>query len=165
MFSELPPESICIVRLSHIGDTCHALAVVRTIQDTWPETNLTWIIGKTEASLMADIPGIEFIIFDKSKGRLAYRELHKTLANRRFDVALCMHASMRVNRICRIIDTPVRLGFDKARERLEHRRSGDELSEHFLFLRQFGRRQGLEKRLGPGSGSQCRRGSHSAERQ
>ena len=117
MFSKLPPENICIVRLSHIGDTCHALAVIRTIQDTWPETNLTWIIGKTEASLMADIPDIEFIIFDKSKGRLAYRELHKTLANRRFDVALCMHASMRVNRICRIIDTPVRLGFDKSRAR------------------------------------------------
>ena len=97
MFSKLPPENICIVRLSHIGDTCHALAVVRTIQDTWPETNITWIIGKTEASLMADIPGIEFIIFDKSKGRLAYRELHKTLANRRFDVAPVSYTHLRAH--------------------------------------------------------------------
>ena len=115
MFKQSPPESICIVRLSHIGDTCHALAVVRAIQDTWPETRLTWIIGKTEAGLMADIPGIEFIIFDKNKGRNAYSEVRSKLAGKRFDVALCMHASMRVNRIYRLIDTPVRLGYDFSR--------------------------------------------------
>ena len=117
MFEESPPESICIVRLSHIGDTCHALAVVRAIQDTWPETRLTWIIGKTEAGLMADIPGVEFIIFDKRKGRQAYRDLRRQLGPRQFDVALCMHASMRVNRIYRMIRTPVRLGFDFQRAR------------------------------------------------
>lgn len=117
MFSHSPPENICVVRLSHIGDTCHALAVVRAIQDTWPETGLTWIIGKTEAGLMADIPGVEFIIFDKARGRAAFRDLREQLAGRRFDVALCMHASMRVNRIYRMIDTPVRLGFDRARAR------------------------------------------------
>jgi len=117
MFEESPPESICIVRLSHIGDTCHALAVVRAIQDTWPETQLTWIIGKTEAGLMADIPGIEFIIFDKGRGRGAYRDLRRQLGSRQFAVALCMHASMRVNRIYRMIDSPVRLGFDFKRAR------------------------------------------------
>ena len=117
MFSESPPESICIVRLSHIGDTCHALAVVRSIQDAWPETRLTWIIGKTEAGLMADITDVEFIIFDKSRGRTAYRELRDLLSGRKFDVALCMHASMRVNRIYRMIDSPIRLGYDKARAR------------------------------------------------
>ena len=117
MFKESPPESICVVRLSHIGDTCHALAVVRAIQDTWPETRLTWIIGKTEASLMADIPGVEFIIFDKARGRAAYQHVGAKLASESFDVALCMHASMRVNRIYRMINAPVKLGFDWKRAR------------------------------------------------
>lgn len=117
MFSESPPESICVVRLSHIGDTCHALAVVRAIQDAWPETRLTWIIGRTEAGLLADIPGVEFIIFDKSKGGAAYRSLRDSLRGNSFDVALCMHASMRVNRIYRILESPVKLGFDRARAR------------------------------------------------
>jgi len=117
MFKQSPPESICIVRLSHIGDTCHALAVVRAIQDTWPETRLTWIIGKTEAGLLADIPNVEFIIFDKSKGRTAYKDVRSKLAGRKFDIALCMHASMRVNRIYRLINTPVRLGYDFKRAR------------------------------------------------
>jgi heptosyltransferase I len=117
MFEQSPPESICVIRLSAIGDTCHALAVVRAIQDTWPETRITWIIGKTEASLLADIPDIEFIIFDKSKGRDAYADVRNQLAGRKFSVALCMHASLRANLLCRLISTPNRLGFDYQRAR------------------------------------------------
>ncbi|MFQ5608951.1 MAG: glycosyltransferase family 9 protein [Woeseiaceae bacterium] len=112
-----PPEDICVVRLSAIGDTCHALAVVRNLQDNWPECRITWIIGKTESTLMADIAGVEFIIFDKSKGRAAYDDLRRALNGRRFDVALCMHASMRANKINRMLRAPVRLGFDWKRAR------------------------------------------------
>lgn len=115
MFQQSPPESICVIRLSAIGDTCHALAVVRAIQDTWPETRLTWIIGRTEAGLLADIPGIEFITFDKSAGTGAYRELRAQLHKRRFDAALCMHASLRANVLSRLVPAPVRLGYDYAR--------------------------------------------------
>jgi heptosyltransferase I len=112
-----PPETICVVRLSAIGDTCHALAVVRNLQDNWPDTRITWIIGKTESLLMAEVTGVEFIIFDKSKGRAAYDDIKAALAGRRFDVALCMHASMRANRVCRLIRAPIRLGFDWRRAR------------------------------------------------
>jgi len=61
------PNSICILRLSAIGDVLHALPIVRTIQHVWPDTTITWVIGKLEYSLLGDIPGIEFIVFDKSK--------------------------------------------------------------------------------------------------
>lgn len=109
------PEKICVIRLSAIGDTCHALAVVRRIQDNWPDARITWIIGKTEAQLLADIPDVEFIIFDKSKGRLAYKEVRSALGDKSFDIALCMHASMRVNLLYRSLRTPIRLGFDRKR--------------------------------------------------
>jgi heptosyltransferase I len=115
MFRESPPESLCVVRLSAIGDTCHALAVVRALQDTWPETRIAWIIGRTEAALMADVPGVEFIIFDKSKGAAAYRDVRAHLGRRRFDAALCMHASLRANVLARLVRSPVRLGYDRAR--------------------------------------------------
>ena len=66
---------------------------------------------------MGDIPDVEFITFDKSKGRGAYAEVRKQLDGRRFDVALCMHASMRANFLCRIIRATHKIGFDKARAR------------------------------------------------
>ena len=111
------PESVCIVRLSAIGDACHALAVVRRLQDNWPDTKITWIIGRTEASLMTGVEDVEFIVFDKSRGRHAYNEVQSALEGMTFDVALCMHASMRVNLLCRSIPTDIRLGFDRARAR------------------------------------------------
>ena len=117
MIADTAPKDICIVRLSAIGDTCHALAVARNLQDNWPDARITWIIGKTEASLLADIPDIEFIIFDKSKGSAAYRDIKRTLSEKRFDIALCMHASLRANRLCRSIPAPIRLGFDRRRAR------------------------------------------------
>ena len=116
LFANSSPDDICVVRLSAIGDTCHALAVVRNLQDNWPDARITWIIGKTEAALLADIPDIEFIIFDK-KAAGAYAGVKKALATQRFDVALCMHASMRANRLCRLIPAPIRLGFDRKRAR------------------------------------------------
>jgi heptosyltransferase I len=109
------PEEICVVRLSAIGDTCHALAVVRRMQDSWPQARITWIIGKTEAKLLADIPDVEFIIFDKSRGRHAYKDVQTQLNGRAFDIVLCMHASMRVNFLYRKIKAPIRLGFDRKR--------------------------------------------------
>ncbi|MBP8280816.1 MAG: ADP-heptose--LPS heptosyltransferase I, partial [Aeromonas sp.] len=48
---QTPPSSICILRLSAIGDCCHALALVRVIQREWPQTRITWITGKIEATL------------------------------------------------------------------------------------------------------------------
>jgi heptosyltransferase I len=111
------PEALCVLRLSAIGDTCHALAVIRRLQDNWPDVPVSWIIGKTEASLMSDIADIDFIIFDKSKGWRACKDARAQFAGKHFDLALCMHASMRANLLCRAIPAATRLGFDRARAR------------------------------------------------
>lgn len=110
-----PPKEICLLRLSAIGDTCHVVPVVRTLQKVWPDTRIVWVIGKLEASLMAGLEGVEFIIFDKSRGWNAFRDLRGQLAGRKFEVLLCMHASMRANLVARAIDADIRLGFDRSR--------------------------------------------------
>ena len=125
------------MRLSAIGDTCHALAVIRRLQDNWPDTGITWIIGKTEAGLLADIPDIDFVVFDKSRGRAAYRDVRSALSGKHFDVALCMHASMRANLLVRRLPAAIRLGFDRARARdfqwlFTNRRIAPARGEHAL---------------------------------
>lgn len=113
----LPPTSICIMRLSAIGDICHTLPVVRTLQAQWPQTRITWIIGKLEATLVGDIPDIEFIVYNKSEGSQAARQLRQKLADRRFDVLLHMQASLRASRLIRHINADIKLGFDRDRAR------------------------------------------------
>ena len=67
-----PPDSVCVLRLSALGDVCHALAIVRTIQDAWPRTRITWVIGRLEHKLLGHIPDIEFVVFDKKTGARGY---------------------------------------------------------------------------------------------
>ena len=82
------PDKICLLRLSALGDISHALPVVRTLQKKWPETKITWIIGKREHQLIGDIPDIEFIVFDKNQGLKAYKHLRREMSGRHFDVLL-----------------------------------------------------------------------------
>jgi heptosyltransferase I len=111
------PRSVCLLRLSAIGDTCHAVPLLRTLQRAWPETHFTWIIGKTEARLMSLIEGVEFIIVDKRAGPGARRELNKLLRQRQFDVLLHMQLAFRASLLARSVRAPVKIGFDLARAR------------------------------------------------
>ena len=109
------PKSLCILRLSAVGDICHTVPVVRSIQRQWPETRITWIIGKLEASLVGDLPGIEFIIFDKGRGWRAYADLRSQLKGQHFDALLQMQISIRSSIASLLIPADIKLGFDKAR--------------------------------------------------
>ena len=62
-------SDICILRLSAIGDVCHAVSAVQAIQKAHPKAKITWVIGKVEAMLLADLPGVEFVVFDKKEDR------------------------------------------------------------------------------------------------
>src|SRR5882724_1347845 len=112
-----PPRSVCLLRLSAIGDTCHAVPLLRTLQRAWPETKFTWIIGKTEARLMSLIEGVELIIVDKRAGLAARRETREKLREREFDVLLHMQLAFRASLIARATRATAKIGFDRARAR------------------------------------------------
>jgi len=119
-----PPESICILRLSSLGDVTHVVPVIRAIREQWPATRITWIIGKPEHRLMGDIEDVEFIVFDKKGGWDAVKGLRRALRSRRFDVLLHMQVAARANLLSRLIRAPVRIGWDRARSR--------DLHHHFI---------------------------------
>ncbi|MDE2050097.1 MAG: glycosyltransferase family 9 protein [Gammaproteobacteria bacterium] len=112
-----PPLTVCILRLSALGDACHVVPVVRILQRAWPQTKLTWIIGKAESRLMELIDGVEFITVDKRAGFAAGRDLRARLRGRRFDVLLHMQLSLRASLLSLLVPAAVRLGFDRARAR------------------------------------------------
>jgi heptosyltransferase I len=113
-----PLQHVCLLRLSAIGDTCHALAALRAFQAAWPQTRFTWVIGKLEAKLMTEIlPEIEFIIFDKGATLRELRRLRNVLRSRRFDLLLDLQLSFRASLLSRLVDSPIKLGFDRRRAR------------------------------------------------
>ncbi|MDH2925453.1 heptosyltransferase I [Nicoletella semolina] len=111
------PQSLCILRLSAIGDVCHTLAVVQAIQRQYPDTEVTWIIGKVEASLMAGIPNVTLIPYDKKTGWKGIFTLWSQLKNKRFDYLLNLQTAFRASILSLGIKAKTKIGFDRDRAR------------------------------------------------
>ncbi len=113
-------KSICILRLSAIGDVCHAVAAVQAIQRYYPQAKISWIIGKVEAMLLKDLPGIELVVFDKKLGLGAYSDLSRKLKGQQFDVLLHMQVALRANVASLFIPARRKIGFDWSRAKELH---------------------------------------------
>jgi heptosyltransferase I len=108
---------VAIVRLSALGDVTLLLPVIETLKRVAPQARITWITGSLVYQLLEGYPGVEFIVFDKSRGLRAYLDLRRQLQGRRFDALLAMQASWRANFIYPLIEAPLRIGFDRVRAR------------------------------------------------
>ncbi len=145
------PDSLCLLRLSALGDVTHAVPLVRTLQRAWPDTRLSWIIGKFEQRLVGDIEGVEFIAFDKRGGWRAMRDLRRRLAGRRFDVLLHLQVALRANLLAGLVPADLKIGYDRARSKDLHglfvdRRIAASHGQHVLdafgsFIEPLGLRQ------------------------
>ena len=115
-----PPQSICILRLSALGDITHVLPVLNAIKKQYPEADVTWICGSLEYKLLSCIPGVNFIVFNKREGLKAYWRARRELHDKRFDLLLHMQVSARANLLSLFVKSGVRLGWDKNSSRDFH---------------------------------------------
>jgi heptosyltransferase I len=106
---------VVVLKLSALGDICHTLPVVRTLQRAWPQARFTWIIGRTEARFLAAVRDIEFVEFDKRAGLGGYRAVRAALGERRADLLLHMQFAWRASLIAALLRAPVKLGYDRER--------------------------------------------------
>lgn len=120
MSSTSAPSSLCLLRTSAIGDVTHVVPLVRTLQQAWPDTALTWIVGKLERKLVGDIPGVDFITFDKAAGMTGMGDVRRALSGRRFYALLHMQVALRSNVLSRCVRAHRRIGYDRARSRDLH---------------------------------------------
>ncbi len=101
------------------------MPLVRTLQAAWPETRLSWVIGKGERRLLDGLAGVDFIEYDKRSGLSGMRELRRRLRAgptepRAFDVLLQMQVAARANLLSAFIPARTRVGYDRARSRDGH---------------------------------------------
>lgn len=115
-----PPKSICLLRTSALGDVTHVVPIVRTLQSAWPNTRLTWIVGKLEHKLVGDVLGVKFLVFDKAAGWRGFAALRRQLGERRFDALLHLQVALRANLVSALVRADLRIGYDKARSRDLH---------------------------------------------
>lgn len=113
-------QSICLVRLSALGDVLMFVPLVRALQRHFPEAQLTWIISPLAYTLVQGMDGVEFIILDKPKNLADYWRFRRCLRHRVFDVLLAAQASLRANLLYPCIRATRKIGYDKARGKDGH---------------------------------------------
>ena len=119
MPSPAAPRSLCLLRLSALGDVTHVLPLLHTLRTAWPDLEVTWVIGKGEHRLLAGLPGVRFVEYDKKAGLAGMRALRRELG-RRFDVLLQLQVSARANLLSAFIPATRRIGYDRARSKEGH---------------------------------------------
>ena len=113
------PHSICLLRLSALGDVTHVLPLLHTLRTAWPSTEIDWVIGKGEHRLLAGLPGVHFVEYDKKSGLGGMRAVRRELG-RRFDALLQLQVSARANLLSAFIPARHRIGYDRSRSKEGH---------------------------------------------
>jgi heptosyltransferase I len=113
------PRSICLLRLSALGDVTHVLPLLRTLRMAWPQAEITWVIGKGEHRLLEGLPGVRFIEYDKTSGIAGMRAVRRQCGER-FDALLQLQVSARANLLSAFIPARRRIGYDRSRSKDGH---------------------------------------------
>jgi heptosyltransferase I len=113
-------KSICIVRLSALGDVLMLVPLVRLLQAKLPGAFITWVISRPAYDLVEGMDGVEFIIINKPNNLADYWHFKKHLAGRKFDILLATQASLRANLLYPLIKATRKIGYDKARAKDGH---------------------------------------------
>lgn len=142
------PESICIVRLSALGDLFLALPAIQILCDSLPETRITWVVERRFLPAVQHLADrIELYPVDGPNSLAEYRRIRRDFSGRRFSVLLAMQAKLRSNLIYPLIKAERKIGFDTRRARDGHGlfineridRADEHLADGFLaFVRKLG---------------------------
>jgi ADP-heptose:LPS heptosyltransferase len=88
------PLSLCLLRLSALGDVTHVVPLVRTLQKAWPQLQLDWIIDKGGQKLLEGLEGVVFHTYDKRSSLAGMRTLRRELPREGFDALLQMQVDL-----------------------------------------------------------------------
>ncbi len=114
------PLSLCLLRLSALGDVTHVVPLVRTLRRAWPQVQLHWIIDKGGQKLLEGLEGVVFHAYDKRTGLAGMRALRRELPAEGFDALLQMQVAFRANVLSAFIPARRRIGYDRARSKDLH---------------------------------------------
>ncbi len=113
-------SSLCLLRLSALGDVTHVVPLVRTLQAGLPGTPIHWIIDKVGLKLLDGLPGVTFHAYDKKTGLAGMRALRDTLPAQRFEALLQMQVAFRANVLSAFVPARRRIGYDRSRSKDLH---------------------------------------------
>lgn len=123
------PNSLCVLRLSALGDCINAFGLIGGLKRTYPQLKLTWVLDQRFASLFCDEQGHDLVpmlrVDFKNQGLSAAWQLKKRLKELQkedestycFDTLLNMQTSIKSSLCSLMIKAPHKYGYDDERSR------------------------------------------------
>jgi len=125
-------KRILIVRTDRIGDVVLSTPVITATRQAFPHAYIAMMVSPETEEIVAQNPHLnEVIVYDK---KLSYRGIFQTLRfathlrEKRFDLALVLHSTTRVNLISFLAKIPKRVGYARRKmdflltDKLEYRK-------------------------------------------
>src|SRR5947207_10876269 len=104
-------DRICIVMMSAVGDAVHVLPVINALKRVNPRARITWILQPGPAALVRGHRSVdEIIIFDRSRGLMAFADAAGELAKRRFDLVIDLQVYFKAGIVTAMTRSSIKLG-------------------------------------------------------
>ena len=114
----IPPDRICVVLLTGLGDVVHGLPVVNALARHWPSSRITWVVEPMAAPILEHHPAVDdVVVFRKKEGVRGVVALARELAPRRYDLTLNFNIYFKSVFPTVLSSAPVRVGLDRRRSR------------------------------------------------
>lgn len=118
------PNSVCVLRLSALGDCINAFGILGAIHKAYPQVRLNWVIDKRFASLFCDEQSRDIIpmvrLDYQQKGLWTCFSVKSELAKQgssKFDALLNMQTSIKASLCSLFIKADNKYGYDPQRSR------------------------------------------------
>ncbi len=112
-------KRILITRTDRIGDVVLSLPAIKAVRLAFPGTYIAVMVQPRMGDILKGNPYInEVIIYDKNKehkGVLKNLSFIRRLKSKRFDAALILHSTKRINLLCFLAGIPKRIGYARGK--------------------------------------------------
>ncbi len=120
------PAKLLIIKPSSLGDVVHSLPFLNAVRESFPGTEIHWVIAKGLEGLLENHPMVQkLLVINKDKwkdikrmrGTLSeFRSILGALKDESYDITVDLQGLLRSGILTAASKAPVRLGFSEARE-------------------------------------------------
>jgi heptosyltransferase II len=162
------PGKILVLQTAFLGDVVLSLPLVQVLKQLFPRAEIDMMVIPRAAEALRNHPGIARIVeYDKRKSESGLRGMRlkiQQLRERKYDLAIVPHRSLRSALIAYFARIPLRIGFETSAGRVFFSRTVQYQKNHHEYRRNLDLLAGIGKqwdgieypRLYPSQSDQCR---------
>ncbi len=113
----MKPKRILIIQTAFIGDVILSTPLVKFLRKTLPNSFISFLLIPETKNVLENNPHLnEVLVYDKRKKRGigSFLQIRTKIRERRFDLAVIPHRSLRSALLAYLSGIPERIGFDKS---------------------------------------------------